>query len=930
MRDLRDNRGEATSFTTFAPGPVPTGRAAVAAGTFLGITMNPVYPTALASRPRARLLPHATPRVLTPAITHRAVLGALLALPLAAAAAGGAAGAGGAQPPVPAAAPTQAAAPAPPAATRIAQATSSPRIAASAGTPAATRVASAAATSTAATHIASAATATPALTLDVAAGSLESALNAFGRQAGVLLSFDPALVRGRDSHGLRGTYTPAEGLRQLLAGSGLEAVALRHDSFRLQRASAEPAVARLSTVRVTGTTEGTGSYTTDLTNTATKLDLTLRETPQSVSVFTRQRMQDQALDDIAEVLDQTVGLHFNNTNVVGGDSNFVYSRGFVLDNYQVNGVPRSTRFGFKNDIGDTTVFDRVEVVRGASGLLNGIGEPAGAVNLVRKMPTHDFQASVAARAGSWNFRRAEADVSGPVNDAGTLRARAVAAYQDNDTFIDRVSLDRKVFYGVVEADLTPSTILSAGVEYQDHRTRGAGGAFQGTRLVFSDGSPTHFGRSDNLAANWAFTTRKSLSLFSSLEHYWDNDWRVRLDVEHERREYDIVQAGMVNALAPRTGAGQFRAVRYAGDPRQDSAGVYATGPYTLFGRQHELVLGASYARMDGWSASSTRVDGNVADGLGFMRTGDYPYTALVDTGAGSTTNDWQSGLYAATRIKPTERLSVLLGSRLSNWKTRTDRRAIDGTWTRGTTSQEKNVFTPYAGIVFDVTDAMSVYASYTDIFQPAKDYDAAGELLSPAEGTNVEAGAKFAFFDDALNLSLAYYRTRKDNVPEYVPGPGGTVNVGPNGQYVYRGVDGTVTTGVEAEISGQITPRWQVSGGVSVSNPKDAQGQRRLRQIPRKTVKLFTSYRLDAWLPGLMVGGNLRWQDGITAAAPGNNTQGSFVLVDAMAQYEFNRHWTATLNVNNLFDKSYFTNLAGDYGWYGEPRSAFVNLRYAF
>ncbi len=239
---------------------------------------------------------------------------------------------------------------------------------------------------------------------EIPPGPLEDALNHFGREAGILLSFDPGQVRGLNSPGLMGHFGIRDGLQRLLGPHALDLVSDADGSYRLQPRprpqsdSGRPDAATvLPEVRVVGTTEGTDSYTTQLTNTATKLDLSLRETPQSVTVMTHRRIQDQGLAEISSVLDQTTGLYFHNTNSLGADSNFIYSRGFVLENYQVDGVPRSSRFGFKNDIADTVLFDRVEVVRGASGLLNGVGEPSGAVNMVRKLPTRQFQGNAAVQ-----------------------------------------------------------------------------------------------------------------------------------------------------------------------------------------------------------------------------------------------------------------------------------------------------------------------------------------------------------------------------------------------------------------------------------------------------------------------------------------------------------------------------------------------------
>lgn len=758
---------------------------------------------------------------------------------------------------------------------------------------------------------------------DLPAGPLSTTLTRFSSEAGIFLVGATDLVQGKTSPGVQGRFSVQQALKQLLAGTGLTAQPNEQGHFVLQAAAD---VIMLPSIRVVGITEGTGSYTTNLTNTATKLDLSLRETPQSVTVITRQRIEDQGLDEISKVLDQTNGLYLHHVNVVGGDDNPIYSRGFPLDNYQVNGVPRSTRFGFKNDIADTAVFDRVEVVRGASGLLNGIGEPAGAVNLVRKLPTEEFQAHVAAGYGSWNHHRVEADMSGALIASGRIRGRLVGAYQESDSFVDRLQNKKDVLYGVIEADLTPATYLTAGLEYQNHKTTGASAAFSGSPLFFQDGSRTPFSHSTNLSADWAGTSRENLTLFANLEHYFDNDWRVKLDLEQVRREYNLVVAAVQSWGVQPDGTGNFDARRWHGKPEQNSLNLHATGPFSLFGRDHELVVGGSYDQMKekNWDYKGAYIsDTNF---LPILETGYYPRVDMSPTGTSSETGDWQSGAYAAARLNPADKWHVILGSRLSNWKTRTDSYDAAGMKTRGQTSEESAVITPYAGIVLDLTESLSLYTSYTDIFQPATYYDANGELLSPAEGSNIEAGIKLALHDNQLNLSAAWYRTKKDNVPEYVPGPGGAVNYGPTGRYVYQGIDGTKTTGFEFEVSGLLTPDWQASGGYSFNDLRDANNDKRLTHLPTRTFKLFTRYRTTEWLPNLILGGNLRWQNQVYTS---EYRQGSLAIIDLMVQYEISRNITSTLNVNNLFDKNYLTDIYNN-GWYGEPRSAYLNLKYTF
>ncbi|HYM87130.1 MAG TPA: TonB-dependent receptor plug domain-containing protein, partial [Pseudoxanthomonas sp.] len=274
----------------------------------------------------------------------------------------------------------------------------------------------------------------------------------------------------------------------------------------------------LDTVLVTGRTEG---YQVRGTNTATKLALTLRETPQSLTVFTRQRIEDFNLITISEVLQQTPGV-----TIQSYDSNrtLFNARGFSINNFMFDGVPTNynTGSGGNSILSDTSIYDRIEVVRGATGLVTGSGNPSATVNMVRKRPTDDFRASTSLSAGSWDYRRGEVDVSGPLTSGGSVRGRFVGAYTDRESYVSFQHDTSPSAYGVIEVDLTDSTRLRAGIDYL--KTRSDGGAWSASPLFFSDGTPARMSRSYSAAAEWNRWDRESTNAFAVVEQALPGGW----------------------------------------------------------------------------------------------------------------------------------------------------------------------------------------------------------------------------------------------------------------------------------------------------------------------------------------------------------------------------------------------------------------------
>ncbi|WP_242612443.1 TonB-dependent siderophore receptor [Corticibacter populi] len=768
---------------------------------------------------------------------------------------------------------------------------------------------------------------------------LGQAINALALQTGARIIYSTELTEQKTAPAVAGTLTVRQALDQLLAGSGLVAdvqgaeVVVRKAAApaRPEASAALPEVAVTAAGYASAETYGTGSYTSGSTNTATGLALSIRETPQSVSVITSQRMQDQGLTQLTDVAAQTAGLTVSQGGNVGSDSSPIYSRGFQVDNYMVDGVKLLNSYSSIFQSQDMALYDRVEIVRGASGLMNGAGKPGATINLVRKRPLRDFAASANVELGSWRYRRLDADISAPLNQSGSVRGRLVAAVQDADSYIDRLEEDRKVLYGVIETDLGPATVLRAGASKQRHDSTGH--ARGGLPAYYSDGSRTHWSRSDSAAPSWAYSRRHSTSAFAELEHVFSNDWQIKASLSRTKTDSDEL-VGYASGGNPdrATGAGvSIWATHWVYTPRQDVLDVSANGQFSLLGRQHDLALGATLARSEhsdpaytnwshaGWSGAVPDI---------FDWDGTYPaepYNPSVGYGGAK---DRSNGIFASLRLRPSDAFSVILGTRVADWRRETSSHRYATGLTTVTKRQETGEVIPFAGLVYDFSPHWSAYASYTTIFEPQSLKTATGDYLDPLMGNTYEAGIKGAFYDDRLNIGAAIYQTREDN-----KGIAITDVYAPDGSQAYESVAGAKSRGIELEVAGLLRPGWEMSASFSRNITTDRDGERLNTNVPQNTAKLFTSYRLQGIGNGLTIGGGLRWQNAIYTDGLGPNrdqrfVQPSYAVVDLMARYSVSKNVVASINISNLFDKHYYTSTGNSY--YGAPRGVRAGLNVQF
>ncbi|MGH6617657.1 TonB-dependent siderophore receptor [Sphingomonas sp.] len=662
----------------------------------------------------------------------------------------------------------------------------------------------------------------------------------------------------------------------------------------------------------------------DQPTTATGLRLTPIETPQTISVITRQQIDDQALISINDALDFAVGI--SKKDIDRGRS-AISARGFEVQNFQLDGAPFANgNVGFGET--STAIYERVDLVRGAAGLMQGAGDPSAVVNLIRKhADAREFTGQVSLEGASWNRIAGTIDVQSPLNASGTVRARAVAQAYRQDGFVDREKKKGVVLYAVIDADLGERTTLSVGANYQ--RDDRDGVMWAQLPYWYTDGTRTHWPRSKTTGTDWGFWNTTEISAFATLKHELGGEWSLRGDLAYHKGLEESKLLWLDGTPDRVTGAGMAtEGYWFKANPEQWHGSIQANGPFSLLGGHHDLAIGAMVSHLaDGWSNRTPPsvdpiADFNHWDG----ELADPEWGGRFQSSKGTTT---QAALYATTRISIFDRLKLIGGGRLSYFK-RNEETTRD---TAGYRISYKGTLTPYAGLVFDITHNLSAYASYTNIFKPQGNFrDRNGRLLDPLEGKSYEAGLKALLLDGKLLATAAVYRIEQDNLAE----PDGDLMVPGTNIPASRGAKGTIAKGYELEVVGKITQQWDLSAGWSHYSAKDAVGADVLSHQPRKAFNFATKYVFAGALDGFSLGGALKWESRppVTADFPGTLIkvpigQPAYAIVNLMGRYEVNKRLSLQLNVDNVFDKTFYSGNSWFPGFvYGEPRNARVTLKF--
>ena len=670
--------------------------------------------------------------------------------------------------------------------------------------------------------------------------------------------------------------------------------------------------------------EQSKAYIIQNSSTASKLNIPLKETPQTVNVITRQQLDDFALDNTRDVLRNTPGIIVSNQET---ERSSYLARGFEISNVLVDGVGIPLEgYNYNNDNPDSFLFDRVEVVKGANALNNGIGDPGATINMIRKRPTSDLQTAFNASYGSWNTQRYEVDVSSPLTQDGKVRGRVFGYQQTGDSYLDRYELEKNGIGAVVEADVTDTTLLTAGYIESNHKPNGVN--WGSNPLINTEGEQLSYSQNYNYSPNWAHWDSNIKSYFAELEQKLGGDWTAKLTYDEKRTQRD----SKLLFLSGKPGANGTSGIflypgMYIDDNKEQQASLSFSGTYPLWGQRHEASLGYVWAknRLDELGYAGSFVNPLTTDLASF--TPEEPSWDMSKTSGEMHIRQKNQSLYAATRLHLNDDLKLLLGANYVQAESSGSSYGTD-------TIYDEDKVLPYAGLTYNFSPEYTGYLSYTSIFRPQTTKADDGSINKPIEGESYEVGVKGSWLDDKLTATMAVFRTEQSNYP-------------------LRDSDGIPTLrttqvsdlrsqGYEFGLAGQLSDHLNLSFGYTQFSLKDLINGGDARTFnPTQSFNLLTTYQVPQ-LPKLKLGLGVQWQDqtyldvpeatanGVITQKAGIIEQDAYALVNLMASYELNEHMTLQANGNNLTNEKYLFNFPNQQGFYGAPANYSVAVKFKY
>lgn len=700
--------------------------------------------------------------------------------------------------------------------------------------------------------------------------------------------------------------------------------------------------ARLAPVKTTGERPDQG-FKAQRQSGATKMPLSLRETPQSVSVITRESMDERQVFNLQQAFELSAGVTQHT-----GNGPFAGQPSFGFNGTTIRGIAIDDLYDFRDDgfvsgsyfaLPDLAIYDSIEVIKGPNSVLYGRGSVGGLINRVRKKPLAKAQADVELSVGSFDTYRADVDVSGPLLSRKDLRGRVVAVYEDSGSFVEGAETQRTVLAPSLDFDLSPGTSLLLQAMYQsDDIMPNTGMPLRES----GDGldAPNISRRQRNGVTNRAPYTWKIGSLTAQLDHQLNDDWLATLRLASSNIDTPIRVDGYAYGF------------RDEGDDPDTVGIIERVGDTTIIGSQHwidrdiwsgELRISGRF-EVEGHEVKATlgadindnqysrrgiynNVEGfygygpvaNIYDG-GFT----LPDQADIDPGANFGGDPRSVGYYAQAQISATDRLKLLLGGRYDHVKLRESTAGVNED------SETVSDVTGRIGLTYELRPEVSVYSLYAQSFQPVLfSRGADRELLDPETGEIFEFGARSEWFDRRLGVSTAIYRVNRDKIPVALDGPG-NISVSSGRQR---------SDGYEVEINGQPLPGWDLS--LAYNRLVESAFRDRSDVLlfgtkpggaPDWQLGLYSAYELQTGpLRGLGLGATFFAIDERGVSPFEQRQIPGYERIDLHAFYRGLKNVEFNLLVRNVTDERYVegADRKNNYAQFGSPTAALLSIKYS-
>lgn len=778
-----------------------------------------------------------------------------------------------------------------------------------------------------------------AMPFEIPAQPLASALDAFAEQAHVQMLYKAETVEGVRSAPVSGRYPPEQALKNLLQGTGLSfqsggpntvtviapvvgptsAIHPTTDQPPAQKPVKVPEVL----VKDVRERDDTKSYVAEESTTATKTDTPLIEVPQSISVITRKQMMDRNVQTIDEVLRYSAGVAADTfgSNLL---NNNILIRGFSVapNGMYLNGLQLSGATGFSPWRPEPYGAQRVEVLRGPASVIYGMAPAGGLINFESKRPTAAPLHEIWLQAGSYDRYQGNFDLSDKVDENGTWRYRLTGVIRESGTQTDFVRNDRLFFAPAVT--WTPrhdTSITVLGFYQKDTVGQGQGLLPMSGTLR---GNPNGKLPVNRFGGEPSFMTDelRQYSFGYILEHRLNTVWSLRQNLRYSNlagKNRGVVGNGL-DPTDPTQATLLRSAYHFTNNVSVFQVDTQAHARFSNGPVGHTLLLGVDYLKFTfknpGTFGAAPSINiFNPVYSPSFAQLLS-PFTAGTDP----TTKADQVGLYVQDQIKFYDRLVLTLSGRQDFYTSITTNSLANST-----ASEDQGRFSGRAGLSYLFPIGIAPYVVYSRSFEPLRSTNIFGQPFRPIIGKLLEAGVKYIPTDKEFSVTAAVFDLRQEN--SLTPDPTNPLNSLQTGEIRHRGIEleGATSVGPGLDLIAAYT---YLDTTILRSNAGD-QGNRNTN-VPMHQATLWGKYTVQAGpFSGVGLGTGVRYIGNTFGDTANTIRIPSYVLLDAVVDYAWNKRWQLAVNANNVLDKTFVSTCSSEAAcWYGDARRVIATLRY--